>query len=37
LQDLALRNVNRAILEARKMTPAAQAEALLLIAGQVLG
>jgi hypothetical protein len=37
LQDLALRNVNRAILEARQMAPASQAEALLLIAGQILG
>jgi len=37
LQDLALRNVNRAITEARTLEPAAQAEALLLIAGQILG
>ena len=37
LQDLAARNVNRAIFEARTMTPAGRVEALLLIAGQVLG
>lgn len=37
LQDVALRNVNRAILEARTLAPAARAEALLLIAGQILG
>ncbi|HVF09166.1 MAG TPA: hypothetical protein VNA16_00065, partial [Abditibacteriaceae bacterium] len=37
LQDLAERNVNRAILEARTLAPAARVEALLLIAGQMLG
>jgi len=37
LQDLAERNVSRAILTARALPPAARAEALLLIAGQVLG
>ena len=36
LQDLAERSVSRAIFEARTMPPAARAEALLLIAGQVL-
>jgi hypothetical protein len=37
LQDLAQRNVQRAILEARALPPQAKVEALLLIAGQVLG
>jgi hypothetical protein len=36
LQDLAERNISRAILAARSLPPAARAEALLLIAGQVL-
>jgi len=37
IQDLARRNVNRALLDARKLPPAARAEALLLIAGQLIG
>jgi hypothetical protein len=37
LQDLALHNINRAIAEARTLAPAEHAEALLLIAGQILG
>ena len=36
LQDLAGRNVSRAILEARSLQPAPRVEALLLIAGQIL-
>lgn len=37
LQDLASRNINRAIAKARTLEPAARAEALLLLAGQILG
>lgn len=37
LQDLASRNINRAIAEARTLQPSARAEALLLLAGQILG
>jgi len=37
LQDVAKANVNRAILQARSLAPAARTEALLLIAGQILG
>jgi hypothetical protein len=36
LQDLAERNVSRAIAQARALPPSARAEALLLIAGQIL-
>ena len=36
LQDLADRNISRAILEARSLAPAPRVEALLLIAGQIL-
>ncbi|MDF2441733.1 MAG: hypothetical protein JWN98_2717 [Abditibacteriota bacterium] len=36
LQDLASRNINRAITETRTLTPSARAEALLLLAGQIL-
>lgn len=36
LQDLADRNISRALLEARSLRPEARAEALLLLAGQVL-
>jgi hypothetical protein len=36
LQDLAARNINRAIAEARTLPPASRAEALLLLAGQIL-
>lgn len=37
LQDLAERNISRALLQARSLPSAARAEALLLIAGQILG
>jgi hypothetical protein len=37
LQDTANDNVNRAILQARTLSPAARVESLLLIAGQLLG
>ncbi len=37
LQDIASRNVARALYEARQLPPAARAEALLLLAGQILG
>ena len=37
LQDLAERNINRAVVQARTFAPAARSEALLLLAGQILG
>ncbi|MDQ3814422.1 MAG: hypothetical protein M3347_10775 [Armatimonadota bacterium] len=37
LQQVAQRSINRAVLEARRLPPVARSEALLLIAGQLLG
>jgi hypothetical protein len=37
LQDLAQRNISRAIVQARTFAPAPRSEALLLLAGQILG